>query len=172
MRQALYVVGLTAVWVMLWDDFSVANTVSGVLVAGLLLVVFPTSRRILRARPIVIRPLAVLRLAGYILSQLVISNVRVAREGVAPRQRIRTGIIACRLRTTPPGMITLSADILEISPGTMIVDARSEPPTLYVHFLMLREPLEARHEVAHLERLVLRAFGADTDVPAREEAPS
>ena len=91
---------------------------------------------------------------------------------VAPRQRIRTGIIACRLRTTSPGMITLIADILEISPGTMIVDARSEPPTLYVHFLMLREPLEARHEVAHLERLVLRAFGADTDVPAGEEAPS
>ena len=116
-----------------------------------------------------IRPLAALHLLGYVAWQLVVSNLLVAREIVARRSRIRTGIIACRLHTTSPGLITLIADIIEISPGTMTVETRAEPPTLYLHMLMLHDPLHARHQVAHIEKLVLRAFGTDDDVPDHVE---
>lgn len=164
-RRGLYVVGLTLVWLMLWDTFSVANAASGVLVACLVLIVFPTKEREERTAPhaTVIRPFAVLRLVLYVAGQLVVSNALVAREIVARRSRIRTGIVACRLQTSTPGMITLIANLIEISPGTMTVEVRAEPPTIYVHMLMLRELLEARASVAHLERLVLDAFGTDAD---------
>ncbi len=166
-RQGLYVAGLTVVWLMLWDRVSIANTVAGILVACLVLLVFPTKRRSRerKERPTVIRPFAVLRLLGYVVWQIAVSNLLVAKEIVARRSQIRTGIIACRLHTTSPGLITLIADIIEISPGTMTVDTRAEPPTLYLHVLMLHDPLHARHQVAHLEQLVLRAFGTDEDVP-------
>ena len=45
----------------------------------------------------------------------------------------------------------------------MTVDVRAEPPTLYVHVLMLRDVIAARREVAHLEHLLLRAFGTEQD---------
>jgi multicomponent Na+:H+ antiporter subunit E len=164
LRQGLYVLGLTAVWVMLWDRVSVANIASGVLVAVVLLVVFPTRRQTGQVGATVIRPLAIARLLGYVAVQLVVSNWLVAREIVSRRSHIRTGIVACRLHTTSPNLITLISSILEISPGTMTVELRAEPPTLYLHVLMLRDVLDARRSVAHLESLVLRAFGTASDV--------
>ena len=162
-RRAVYLATLTLVWLMLWDRITVANAISGLVVASVVLVVFPTARRVHDARPAVIRPLAALRLGGYIAVQLAVSNWLVAREILSRRTRIRTGIIACRLHTDAPGLITLLANIVALTPGTMTVDVRAEPPTLYVHVLMLRDVLGARREVAHLEHLILRAFGGERD---------
>lgn len=163
-RRLLYVAGLTLVWLMLWDRMSIANAVAGVLIACLVLIVFPTARKVLETRPAVIRPLGVLRLLGYLFVQLVVSNWLVARQIVSRRAHIRTGIVACRLHTDTPGLIALLASIVELSPGMMTVDTRAEPPTLYVHVLMLDDEIAARREVAHLERHVLRAFGTDDDL--------
>jgi len=163
-RRLLYVAGLTIVWLMLWDRMTIANAVAGVLVATLVLIVFPTARRVSEARPAVIRPFAVLRLFGYLFVQLIVSNWLVARQIVARRAHIRTGIVACRLHTDTPGLIALLASIVELSPGMMTVDTRAEPPTLYVHVLVLDDVLAARRDVAHLERHVLRAFGTDDDL--------
>lgn len=162
-RRLLYVAALTVVWLMLWDRITIANAAAGVVVACVVLVVFPTARRVHGARPAVIRPLATLRLIGYVAVQLVVSNWLVAREILTRRSQIRTGIVACRLHTDAPGLVTLIANLVALSPGTMTVDARAEPPTLYVHVLMLRDVVSARREVAHLEQLVLRAFGTDAD---------
>ncbi len=162
-RRVVYVATLTVVWLMLWDRITVANTVAGVLVASLVLVVFPTARRADATRPIVVRPFAVARLAGYVAKQLVVSNWLVAREIVGRHSHIKTGIVAVPLRTDAPGIVTLLANIVALAPGTMAVEARSEPPTLYVHVLMLRDVQAAKREVAHLEGLLLRAFATEAD---------
>ena len=162
-RRMLYVTALTLVWLLLWDRITVANAVGGVVVACVVLIVFPTASRVREARPAVIRPLPTMRLAGYVLAQLAVSNGLVAREILSPRSHVRTGIVACRLRTDSPGLVTLLANIVALSPGTMTVEVRAEPPTLYVHVLMLRDVAAARRGVAHLEHLVLRAFGTEDD---------
>jgi multicomponent Na+:H+ antiporter subunit E len=162
-RRLLYVAALTVVWLMLWDRITVANAVSGVAVACLVLVVFPTARLVRQARPAVFRPLAASHLAAYVAGQLVVSNWLVAREILSRRSHIRTGILACPLHTESPGLITLLANIVGLSPGTMTVDVRAEPPTLYVHVLMLRDVGAAKGDVARLEQLILRAFAAEPD---------
>jgi multicomponent Na+:H+ antiporter subunit E len=162
-RRLLYVGALTVVWLMLWDRITIANAVSGIAVACLVLVVFPTARLARAARPTVIRPLACARLAVHVATQLVVSNWLVAREILSRRSHIRTGVVACPLHTGSAGLITLLANIVALSPGTMTVDVRAEPPTLYVHVLMLRDVAAARGEVARLEQLLLRAFGSESD---------
>lgn len=162
-RRVLYIAALTAVWLMLWDRITVANALSGVAVACLVLAVFPTARVVRNARPAVFRPVATVRLAGFVAAQLVVSNWLVAREILSRRSHIRTGILACPLHTESHGLITLLANIVAVSPGTMTVDVRAEPPTLYVHVLMLRDVAAAKSEVARLEQLLLRAFGTESD---------
>jgi multicomponent Na+:H+ antiporter subunit E len=162
-RPLVYVATLTAVWLMLWDQITIANAVAGIVVGCLVLIVFPTERRVGTGRPVIVRPLAVVRLAGYVVVQLVVSNWLVAREILGRRSHIRTGIVAVPLRTNAPGMVTLLANIVALSPGTMTVEARAEPPTLYVHVLMLRDVQAAKREVAHLEHLLRRAFDPDAD---------
>lgn len=166
MRQGLYVVALTVVWTMLWDRISVANIAGGVVVSCVLLAVFPTAWRAheKRRHAPVVRPLAVARLCGYVAWQLVVSNWMVARQIVRRRADVRTGIVGCRLHTSSVPLTTLIANILSLSPGTMTVDVRSQPSTIYVHVLVLRNVLEVRRSVAHLERLVLLAFASDGDV--------
>ena len=162
LRYALYAIGLAAAWVMLWDQVSVANVVGGLLVAAVLLAAFP-----LRPVPVAerrrVRPLALVRLVGAILRDVVVSNVHVSRATVSRNQRLRTGVVACRLRATSPKVLSTLANILALSPGTMAVDATRDPTTLYVHVLLLDSVVGVRRRVARLERLVVDALGTTAD---------
>jgi multicomponent Na+:H+ antiporter subunit E len=155
---------LVALWVLLWGDISVANVVAGALVAGALLALYPMRRQGRRGRTV--RPVALVHLVGHVLVRFVVSNAVVAREIVTPGSRIRTGIVACPLRSGSSGITSFVANVLALSPGTMPVDVVADPPTLYVHVLHLRDPERTRREVATLESLAVGAFGSRADVTA------
>lgn len=165
MRLALRIAFLTSIWVLLWGRLSVANVASGVLVATLLLVLYPSGASTGRpiGRP---RPVAFVRLTGSILVQLVVSNAALAREIVTPGSRIRTGVVACPLRTDSERIITFLANVLSLSPGTMPVHVQADPPAIYIHVLHLSHPDATRLQVARLERLAVRAFGSADAVAA------
>lgn len=162
---------LTVIWVLLWGEPSVANVLSGIVVSSLLLAVFPGRRgtRPDLGRP---RPIGLVRFLAYVGVQFVVSNVLVAREIVTRRSRVRTGVVACRLRTESPSMIAFLANIVALTPGTMPVDVETDPPTLYVHVLMLKDPASARRDVARLESLAVRAFGTAADIARVSGTPA
>jgi multicomponent Na+:H+ antiporter subunit E len=104
--------------------------------------------------------------------QFVVSNALVAREIVARRSRVRTGIVACPLRTESEPIITLLANVLALSPGTMPVDVQTSPPVIHLHVLVLRDVARARRDVARLEELAVGAFGSDEDVARLSTPPA
>ena len=169
MRQALRITFLTGIWVLLWGRVSVANVASGAVVSGLLLVLYPTGAVADTpvGRP---RPIAFLRLLAFFLRQFVVSNAYVAREIVTRGSNIRTGIVACRLRTDSERIITFLANVLSLSPGTMPVHVQVQPPVIYVHVLHLDHPDITRMAVARLEDLTVRAFGSAAAIAALETA--
>jgi len=128
---------LVILWLLAWGEASVANLVSGIVVAGALLAAFPPVRRPLLS--IRVRPMAARRLIVYLLGQLVTSNALVAREVVSRRSRIRTGVIAYPVRHPSEEVLTLVANIIALTPGTMTVEATREPAVIYVHFLLLED---------------------------------
>jgi multicomponent Na+:H+ antiporter subunit E len=154
---------LTAIWVFLWGDLSVANVLSGAAVSLLVLAINPDPARPThrRYRP---RPVATARLVVFLVKQLVVSNALVTKEIVTRRSGIRAGIVACELRTESEAMVTFLANVLSLSPGTMPVEVRMDPPMIYIHVLHLRDPVASRLGVARLERLAVRAFGSAADV--------
>lgn len=167
---ALRCVFLTAIWTLLWGDLSLANVLTGVAVSTLLLVVFPAQQRTVPGlgRP---RPLGLVRFLLYVLGQFVVSNVLVAIEIVSPRSRVRTGIVACPLRTRSPSMIAFLANVVALTPGTMPVDVETDPPVIYVHVLVLKDVGSARRGIARLESLAVRAFGTAEDIASVSNAP-
>jgi multicomponent Na+:H+ antiporter subunit E len=168
-RRALYVLGLTVAWVMLWDQIDVANAAAGLLVATGMLVVFPLPAS--REPRLTLRPLAFARLAAGILGHLVTSNILVSREVISKNSRLRTGIVAVRMRTRSPKLLSTVANILALSPGSMAVAASDRPPTIYVHVLALGDVVDFRRRVARLERQVVAAFGSEHDRRAMLEIP-
>lgn len=161
----------TAIWVLLWGDVSVANVASGIVVSSLLLVLYPVGRATLTGglgRP---RPFAALLLVGHIARQLVVSNAIVAAAILTPGPRLRSGVVVCPLHTRSERMITFLANVLSLSPGTMPVEVRTEPPTISLHVLFLHDPVATRRKVVELERLAVRAFGSLADVSRLSEHP-
>lgn len=162
---AARLVVLVALWLLAWGEASLANVVTGVVLAAVLLAAFPPVRPS-ASRPR-IRPIGVLRLVVYVLWQLVTSNVLVTREILSRRSRVRTGVIAHHVDRPSDGVITLIANITALTPGTMTVEVSSDPAVICVHFLLLDDVDDARRDVARLERLVHAAIGsADTTTRA------
>lgn len=162
MRRRLAFAGwLVVVWVALWEDVSAANVASGLVLAGALMVAF---RREPAARQGRFRPLAAGRFAAYFAWKLVEANAILAWEVVTPRNRINEGIVAIPIRGVSDALITVVANAISLTPGTLTIEADREPPVLYVHVLHLHDVEAVRREVQHLEALAIRAFGSDTAV--------
>lgn len=161
-RRAAYTAGLAVAWVMLWDTISVANVLGGLFVGTALLTVFPL-RPVADGDRRTVHPLGFVRLAASVLRQLIVSNSLVAREVISPNAELRTGIVACQMRTSSPKLLSTVANILALSPGTMAVDAVDEPPTLFIHVLSLEDIVGVRAGVARLEQQVIEAFGSPSD---------
>jgi multicomponent Na+:H+ antiporter subunit E len=149
---------LVVLWVLLWGDASLANLMSGVAIAAALLLAFPGDRREDAVR-FVIRPIAALRLIAWFLVQLVISNALIARVVISRRSSVRTGVVACPLRTSSSRLTTVITSMVALTPGTMIVEVGDEPRVLYVHVLKLDDAESVRASIRDLESRVLAAFG-------------
>ena len=156
MRQTGQVALLVALWLLAWGDITIANLISGVVVAVAILVAFPSRKR--SGTHVELRPLGGVRLLGYIVAQLVRSNVIIAWEILRPRPTVRPGILAHRLQRPSEEVVTVMTSIIALSPGTMTVDVDRESTTVFVHFLLLRDVEAARASLAHLEELVVAAI--------------
>lgn len=69
------------------------------------------------------------------LRELILSALRVAWLVVQPRIKIRPAIIAHPLTLTTDAQITLLANMVTLTPGTLSVDVSDDRKTLYIHAL-------------------------------------
>ncbi len=67
------------------------------------------------------------------IRELIMSAVKVAWLVVQPRLNIRPAIIAYPLTVTTDLQITLLANMITLTPGTLSVDVSADRKTLYVH---------------------------------------
>src|SRR5690606_19467238 len=65
MTRALRIVWLAVIWVALWSDFSVANVLTGLLVAGVIVALFDTWHR----GQVIVRPIAAAKFGAFFLYQ-------------------------------------------------------------------------------------------------------
>jgi len=100
-----------------------------------------------------------LRLLVLFVKELVLGGLQVAWLAVQPRLRLRPGFIAYPLTVTSDAQITLLANLITLTPGTLGVDVSEDRKTLFVHAVDVadRELLIGRI-AAGFETQVLRAL--------------
>lgn len=166
LRRAPLIAWLTLVWMLLWEDLSAASLLGGALAGGTLVVLFPEAGP---GRFVRVRPLAAARLALYFLIKVLEANLIVAWEVITPsNESVELGIVAVPLVGDSDVMLTLVANAITLTPGTLTLEVRKDPPTVYVHVLHLRSVEAVRADVRKLELLALRTFG-DPGTVARAE---
>ena len=159
-RRVLVVAGLVGVWVLGWGEVSVANVASGIAVAVVALAVFPLAELPGSGRPR-LHLLPVLQLVGFFLWELLVSNVAMTRDLLGPRGRIRTGVIAYRLRVESDALLTSLANVAALTPGAMPIEVVKGPCTIYLHVTRVHERDKTLRNLARYEELFVRSFGTD-----------
>ncbi|MCZ7439075.1 Na+/H+ antiporter subunit E [Micromonospora sp. WMMC241] len=162
--QAVALGWLVAAWLLLWGDVSWANLLTGLVVGAAVLFFFPLPPVTFGGR---LRPGPLLVLAGTFAGELVSASVHVAAVALRPGYRPRGAIIAVPLRVRTDLNLALTAEVISLVPGTLILDIDRTRGVLYVHVLDVRGPEDlagSRDRVLAVERRIVRAVGSPTEV--------
>ena len=159
-------------WVALWGDLSWANVLSGLVVAVFVLSAVRLPPRTTEYR---LSPVPTLRYVLTFARDLVVSTAEVAQQVFWPVERLRPAILEVPMATTDPGLLSLVANTITLTPGTMTLEVDDDRGLLWVHVLHLREGGEEDviEQARALERLGARALGVDraaAAAPRRREA--
>ncbi len=157
------VVWLTLVWLLLWGTFTVASLVGGVVVAVLVTALFrlpPATDRL------PVRPLRVLGLIGYLIWDLAVSGVEVSWQVLRHGPRARGAIVAVPLLSSSDLVVTVMANALSLSPGTMALQIDHDHDVWYVYALGPRDHAgveRARRRTLDMQRRVLATLGTPAE---------
>ena len=176
-RHPFLLLWLTAVWVGLWGSFTAANLLGGLAVAAAVLALpLPLSGSAVGAAGesgrATVRPLALLRFVAFFGYDLVRASLQVAALVLRPRARLRQAVVAVPVAGASDALLTLLANAISLTPGTLTLEVDRQRAILYVHVLQVGHGPGAveqvRQSVVALQRLAVRAVGGTA---AREALP-
>lgn len=108
---------------------------------------------------ILVRAWKLVALGVYFVVELVVSSLKVAWDVVTPRHRSRPGILAVPLDVRSDATITVLANLVTLTPGTLSLDVSADRRTLYVHAMFIDDVESARAEIkGNMERRVREAL--------------
>ncbi len=152
---------LTVVWVMLWGNVSWANVLAGLGLALFILVVFPLPSLAVGVR---VRPVALAVLLGRFFADMTQASVQVAWIALAPGPPVRGLVVDMHLRSRNELFQTITAEMVALVPGSIVVDLEPDTGTLTLHVFNVstrREAERVRRRVLAQEARVLRALDPD-----------
>ena len=78
---------------------------------------------------------------------------------LSPKMDLKPGIFAYPLKVDRDFEITLLANLITLTPGTLSVDVSDDRRILYVHALDCSDPDQTRRDIAEgFERKIMEAF--------------
>ena len=132
MSLVLLTIVLALGWAAATGSFTLPNLLLGALVsiAGLFVV-----RQYVSRPQLLPRVMRIVSLGLLFITELVVSAIRVARLVIRPdlNAHIRPAIIAFPLSVTRDAEITLLANLITLTPGTLSVDVSEDRRFLYIH---------------------------------------
>lgn len=147
---------LAIAWTGLNGQFTPEHLFAGFFLGYVMLFI---SRRALRCEHYVTKVPVVLRFALYFAYELLTANIRVAWEVITPRFRMNPAIVAIPLDLTRDFEITLLAQLITLTPGTLSIDVSTDKRVLYVHSMYVTNVDDFRHSIKNgFERQVKELF--------------
>lgn len=89
---------------------------------------------------------------------IVIANLRVAFEVVTPGYAMRVAIVRVPTATRTPFEVTVLANVITMTPGTLSLEVDPDTYDLYVHGLYVDSVDDFRASIARIERRLLKAM--------------
>ncbi|MBF6334517.1 Na+/H+ antiporter subunit E [Nocardia abscessus] len=156
---------LTLVWLALWGDLSVANILGGLVVGALIMVALPLPRVPVTGR---LNPLPMVELIVVSSYYALKSSLQVAWFAIRPAGTPVSGVLRVYSATRSDLVLVLWTDLLNLIPGTMVLEIDRGRCVVYVHVLDVGSDAavaEFYRTTRRLERLLIEVFERPTGWP-------
>ncbi|MAE05379.1 MAG: Na+/H+ antiporter subunit E [Nitrospinota bacterium] len=141
MPLATLALSISVIWLLLKGDGSPGNFFVGLILAMILIYflrrTYHQERSFRRVGDI----------AHFLINftrELIVANIQVLKIALSPRINIRPGIIAFKTECKTPLGITLLANSITLTPGTLSVDISEDQTTIFIHTLDIENPDQVR----------------------------
>ena len=127
---------LSFIWVAITGVFTVENFIFGFLLSFILLWIISPNRR--EQKYFTWIP----KITGFIfffLYELIKANLEVAYDVITPKFYMEPGIIRIPLTAETDLEITLLANLISLTPGTLSLDVSDDKKVLYVHAMYVKD---------------------------------
>jgi multicomponent Na+:H+ antiporter subunit E len=154
----LIAVVLAVLWAAMTGTFTLLNLIFGLVLAFLALAILRDrieSPRLLR------RCRRIAGLTGVFIYELFASAIKVGWLVAMPgmKRRLAPGIVAFPLTATSDAEITLLANLITLTPGTLSIDVSDDRKVLYVHAITVRDKQALIADIAKsFEARVIEVF--------------
>ncbi len=145
---------LSLIWAFISGTLSFANILLGFVVGYFILfIIYNESTDYFK------KIVQIFLFAFRFIELLFLSNIEVAIEVLRFRPKATPGIIAYPLRFTNPLEITLFANFISLTPGTLSVDISEDNKILYIHALFANNPDKLKKDIEkQLEKPLNKIF--------------
>jgi multicomponent Na+:H+ antiporter subunit E len=158
MNMALIAIILAVIWAAITTNFTLPNLVLGGVIA---LVALWFIREQVKGPSFVVRVWRIVSLVVLFFYELLLSAVRVAILVLTPdvRAQLKPAIIAFPLTAKSDVEITLLANLITLTPGTLSVDVSEDRKYIYVHALSVENKKELIESIATgFEAKIMKVF--------------
>ena len=147
---------LAIAWAAVSASFTLANLIFGFVLSAVALYLI---REQVGYVGYLTRSWRVVSLAALFVYELVLSAWKVTTLVLSPNMKVKPGIFAYPMKVDRDGEITLLANLITLTPGTLSVDVSDDRRTLYVHAIDCSDVDQTRADIAEgFERKILEAF--------------
>jgi multicomponent Na+:H+ antiporter subunit E len=98
------------------------------------------------------------RFTGWFTGEFLRANVAVAREILTPGQQIAPAVVELELRCRTPLEIATMIGLVTLTPGTLALALREDPPRLAVHGMHAADVAAFRAQLHDMEDRMLGAL--------------
>jgi multicomponent Na+:H+ antiporter subunit E len=144
---------LGILWALLTGDLHFTNFIQGIIIGYVILYI--SKNAIAKTRYFSRLPKIFLFIL-YFLKELIVANIKVAFDILTVKDRMRPGIIAVPLDAKTDLEITLFANLITMTPGSLSIDTSDDKKVLYVHAMYMDDPQKYKEGLkSGLERKLL-----------------
>ena len=144
---------MALVWVAMSGHFDIVNLALGFAFGYVVLYLL---QRVIGRSTYFTRTIGLVRFAAFYVVEVVRANLRVAFDVVTPTDYAKPGVVAVPLDARTDVEITLLANLITMTPGSLAVDVADDRSVIYVHAMYLDDPDELRRQIKEdFERRVL-----------------
>lgn len=135
---------LALAWIALTAQFTPTNLIIGFALGYLVLWI--TLRKD-RASVYFIKLRQVMSFAFFFAWEVFKSNLRVAYEVLTPRHHMTPAVIAIPLDAKGDAEITMLANLITLTPGTLSLDVSSDRRTLFIHAMYVEDVAQFKKNI-------------------------